>query len=310
MPKFSREMRLSPLRGRFCRLFHGSAAHPVQDAICHIANSFLENVAQVAAGAVICRGKEVDPVLVILKVVAGAEALAGGVVGVVHRNTGAALLAHDSEAGDIRGPIAQVYHVAEGNGAEVGIHVVVDVLRIVNHPFVDAEEKLCLGGVRDDTLGEADAAVALAELAGKHLPEVGADNRTVDESLNAAGDDVELHMNAGKTLLRCEGACLKGLKELRQPPVEGELLAELAQGFIAHAIDAQRIQQLFQVAEFPIPPLFAAALVALFPEELGIDAELREDGILLHIVRGERLIKIKDECNGVLRHSHGGRGVR
>ena len=46
------------------------------------------------------------------------------------------------------------------------------------------------------------------------------------------------------------------------------------------------------------------AIIALLPENLGIDAELRENRLLLHVVRAERMIEIENERNRILGDSH------
>ena len=277
----------------------------VQDAIGHGADCFFQNVGEVAAGAVIGRGKEIHAVLVRLEPIALAEALAGGVIGVVDCDAVATLLAHDGEAGHIGGTIADVNHVFERHGAQVAIHVVIHIFCILEHALVDAEEKLCLGGVGDDALGEVDAAATLAELAGKDFSHVGADDGAIDNGFDSAGDDVELHPDAGVAVLGCEGSLGKLLKEVRQSAVEGELLAQFAQAGVAHVVDGEFIKQFFEVTQFAVPAFFQAAGVAFFPELGGINPELGEDGVFLHVVRAERLVEIEDESNGILRYGHG-----
>ena len=63
--------------------------------------------------------------------------------------------------------------------------------------------------------GGNDAAVALAELAGKHLFKVGAYDGAVYNGFNAAGDDVKLHMHTRKTVFRGECSLFKAFEELR-----------------------------------------------------------------------------------------------
>lgn len=97
------------------------------------------------------------------------EGSAGGVFGVVNGNTLAAVACHDGETGDIGRAVTDVNHVFKGDGPLVGRHVVVHVLIVGEHAFVDAEQELSLGGVGDGAFGEADASFRiLAEFAAKH----------------------------------------------------------------------------------------------------------------------------------------------
>ena len=88
----------------------------VHDGIRHVAYCFHQNIAQVASRTVICRGKEIHAVLAGLEPIALAETSAGFIIRVVHSYAQPTLLTHDGKAGNICGPIADVYHVLEGNG--------------------------------------------------------------------------------------------------------------------------------------------------------------------------------------------------
>ena len=276
----------------------------MQNPIGHVAHSFLEYVAQVAAGTEVCRSKEIHSALVSLEVIALAETGPCGVIRIIHGYAQTALLAHDGEAGDIGGAVAEVYHVLKGNGAQVAVHVVVDILRVFYHTLIDTEEELGFGGVRDYSLREADAAVLLAELTGENFLHVRSDNGAVDDGFNAAGNDIKLDMYAGKAVFGREHARFKLFEKFGNTSEECELLSQFSQRVVAYSIDAERIEQFFQVAEFAIPSFLSAALVALLPKEFSIDTELREDGVLLHVVRTESLVEIKDESNRVLRDGH------
>lgn len=109
-------------------------------------------------------------------------------------------------------------------------------------------------------------------------------------------------MNAGKTVLCRQSARFELFEEFRNPFEESKLFAETFEGVIAHTVDAESVEQLFEVAQLAIPSLIVTALIALFPEQLGVDAELRKDGVLLHVVRTESLVKIEDKRDGILRN--------
>ena len=277
----------------------------MQNPIGHVAHSFFEYVAQVAAGTEVCRSKEIHSALVSLEVIALAETGPCGVIRIIYGYTQTSLLTHNGEAGYIGGAVAEVYHVLKGNGAQVAVHVVVHILRVFYHTLIDTEEELGFGGVRNYSLREADAAVLLAELTGENFLHVRSDNGAVDDGFNAAGNDIKLDMYAGKAVLGGEHSRFKLIEKFGNTSEECELLSKFSQSVVAYSIDAERIEQFFQIAEFAIPPFLATALVALLPKEFGIDTELGEDGVLLHVVRTEGLVEIKDESNCILGNGHG-----
>ena len=271
-----------------------------QDGVCDVPHGGFQNIGEVTARGVVCRGEEVHAMLVGLEVIAGAETLARDVVFIVHGYCHTALLAHDREAGDVCGAVADVDHVLKGDGAEVGIHVVVHVLGVVEHSLVDAEEKLCLHRVGNHALREVDVTVTFAELAGEHFFHVWADGGAIQQTFDAAGDDVVFHLDSQGLVLGGECAACELLKEGGDAREVGQFCPEFLQITVADAVDTQLIQQFFEVAQFTIPAVQPAAFVAFFPKTFRIDAKLGEDGFFLHVVRAERMVKIKDESDGGL----------
>ena len=80
------------------------------DAVGDFADHFLEHHADVAAGAEIAGGDVFHALGVGRQLVAFTEAVAAGVVGVVNGDGVASELAHDGEAGDIRGAVTEIDH--------------------------------------------------------------------------------------------------------------------------------------------------------------------------------------------------------
>ena len=276
----------------------------VHDGICHGAHGFLQNVAEVAAGAEVGRGKEIYAVLARFEGVAFLETAAGFIIRVINGHAQASLLAHHGEAGHIGGAIAYVNHVPEGNRSQFAVHVVVHILDVVEHALVDPKEVLCFAGVGDDSFREADAAIFFAEFATENFAHVRADDGAIQNALDTAGDDVELYPHPGKTVLFAEGAFFKFLEELRDAPVIGQLFAQLTQVLVAHAIQPEGVQNLFQVAQLAVPAFVAAPVVALAPELLGINSVFGEECVLLHVVRTQRLVKVKNKSDCILGNGH------
>lgn len=139
-----------------------------EDAVGHFANHFAEEQPEVAAFTVIGRGNVFDPPSMGAELEAFAETSARFIVGIVNGDRLSAVTIEHGETGDIGGAITYVDHIFKRDGAEFGGHVIIDILVVAEHAFVDTEEELRLGGVGDGTLGEADAAIAIfAEFAAK-----------------------------------------------------------------------------------------------------------------------------------------------
>lgn len=156
------------------------------DTVGDIVDHFFEEEAEVAAGTIVGGSDVFDTVCEGGKLVALFEGGATGLVGIVDGNAVAAVFFHESEAGDIGGAIADIDHVLERDGTEFRGHVVVDVFVGLEHAFVDAEEELSFGGVADDALGEADAAVGVfAEFAAKDFLHVRGELGAVKEGFEA-----------------------------------------------------------------------------------------------------------------------------
>ena len=133
---------------------------------------------------VIGGGDVFDAVGVGAELVTFFETDALGIVGVVNGDGLAAVLFHDGEAGHVGRAVADVDHVRERDGANIGVHVVVDVLGHVEQAFVDPEEKLRLLRVTDYALRKGDPAfVVLGKFAAKNRAHVGLKAAAIEQHL-------------------------------------------------------------------------------------------------------------------------------
>ena len=144
------------------------------DPIGRFFHHLLEQHPQVGVFPIIGRRDVSDAVGVRGKLITFLETQRAGIVGIVNRNRLSSVFLHHGEARDIGGPVADVNNVRKGNRPNFRIHVVVHVLRHIEKPFVNAEEKLSLLGVTNDALGEADAAFGIS---GEFATENGANVR-------------------------------------------------------------------------------------------------------------------------------------
>ena len=264
-----------------------------------------------AAGAVIGRRDVAHTVGVGRKLVALLETHAGFVLRVVDRDGASPGLLHHGEAGHIGRSVAHINHVLEWDGTHLGRHVVVDVLREVEHPLVDAEEELRLLCVADDAFRKSDASfVILGIFAAENFPNVRGDAAAADEFLEAGADDVMLELDSVRR------APSHGVGDIVQFPLEfgehfrdsrekAQLGAELPQLGVSRAVHLEVVEQRLHVGQLVLVTVLLYQLAAALPELLTVDPEMRKDDLLLHVVGTERLVVIVNDRDGILRDGHG-----
>ena len=275
-----------------------------EDAVGGFDDHFLEDEAEMGAGAEVARGDVLDAVGVSRELIAFAEAAARLVLVVVDGDGIAAVLFHDGEAGHVGGPVAEVDHVRERDGPHVGGHVVVDVLAEVEEAFVDAEEVLRFLSVGDDALGKGDATFAVGgEFAAEDFLDERAESGAVDERLHAAADDVVFEADADAAVCWAEGF-LEFPEHFREALVEAEIDAEFFEFFVCGGIHLEVIEERLEIGEFAFPAVLPDEGLAFFPERAWIDAVGREQDLVLHVGWGQRLIVIVDDGDGGLGNGH------
>ena len=132
------------------------------DPIRCFLNRLFEQHTQVGIFPIIGRRDVSDAVGMRGKLITFLETDALRIVGIINRNRLSSVFLHHGEARDIGGPVADVNHVRKRNRPNFRVHMVIHVLRHIEKPFVNAEEKLSLLGVTNDALGEADAAFGIS----------------------------------------------------------------------------------------------------------------------------------------------------
>ena len=259
-----------------------------------------------AALPVVGRSDVLHPPGVGRKLVALAETAAARVVRIVNRDRVPAALVHQREAGHVGRPVTDVDHVLEGHRPQVGRHVVVHILVMLQHALVDAEQELGLRRVRDRPLRKADVALRiLAELAAEDRLHLRRQPAAVEQRLEAGGNDVELDLHPRQLVVVPERGGRQRVEDLRHPRVEVEARAELRQPRVADAVHLQVVEQALQVGQLAVPLLLGDQRVALLPELRRIDPELRKQHVVLHVARTQRLVVVEDQRDGVLGSCHG-----
>lgn len=189
----------------------------------------------------------------------------------LYRDGVAAVLPHDGEARDVGRPVADVDHVLERHRPEVGRHVIVHVLRVVEHALVDAEEELRLLRVADHALGKCDAPRrVLGKLAGENRAHMRRETRAFDQGLDAAADDVVLDADAEHLVLRAQQAGLEFVEHLGESGVKFQPATEFAEVLVRWAIHAEAVEQRLEIREFVVVALVADERVAALPEFRGL----------------------------------------
>ena len=263
-----------------------------------------------AAGTVVGRRDVPHAVGVGGELVALLETRARGVFRVVNRDGPPARALHHGEARNVGRPVAHVDHVLERDRAELLRHVVVHVVRRFEHPLVDAEEELRLLRVADHPFGEDDASVGVLRVfAAEDFAHVRLDAAAHDEFLDARADDVVLEVDAVGLVLGREQAGLHLIEHLRDAGEEAELRAQFAELRVGRTVHVEVVEQGLEVSQLVLVGVLLHQLGAPFPELLPVDAEVRENRLLLHIVRAEGLVVVVNYGDGALRDRHGGKGA-
>lgn len=281
-----------------------------EDGIRYAEDHLFEQEPEMAAGSVVSWGNVFDPIGEGGELIAFLEAGAVFLVGIINGEGVPAVFFHQGEAGHVGGAVTDINHVLKWDRAQLGSHVIIHVFVGLQHAFVDAEEILRLGGVADDAFGESDASVLiLAELAAEDFFDVRRELAAVEQGLEAGGDDVVLDFDAEHFVLLGEHA-VEFLKHLGQALVKMQLGTEMAEIGIGGAIHGQVVQQRLEVGEFAVVALLIDEFAALFPKLSRVDAEVREEHLVLHVVGAEGLIVVVDQTDGGLRSGHGGKRPR
>ena len=133
----------------------------MHDAVGDFFNHLFEQQPQVRSAAIIrgrmCRTRSAWRA----ELVTLFEGTPQRIVRVVNRDGLSAMLPHHGETWHVGRAVADVDHVLERYRPKLGRHVVVHVLRVIEHPFVDPEKELRLLRVADDAARKGDPSFAV-----------------------------------------------------------------------------------------------------------------------------------------------------
>ena len=113
-----------------------------------------------------------------------------------------------------------------------------------------------------------------------------------------------LHLDAGGFVFRAEGGFWQGFEELGQAREKTQPGTEFGEAGVCHIVHPEVVEQALHVGEFAIPFLFVDEFVALGPELRGINPELGEHHVVLHVAGAERLVIIVNQRDGILSGCH------
>ena len=132
---------------------------------------------------------------------------------------------HDSEAGHIGWTVAEIDHVRKRNRTNVRVHVIVHVLRHIEHSFVNAKEVLRFLGVTDDTFRESDAALfVLGEFTSENRAHIWSEPAAFNQYLHSRRNDVMLDLDPVRDLIAREQSIAELIEHFRQTFVEIQFL--------------------------------------------------------------------------------------
>lgn len=114
-----------------------------------------------------------------------------------------------------------------------------------------------------------------------------------------------LNFDAEHSMLVGEGGAELG-EEGGEAWIEFEVGSEGAEFGVGGAVEGEVVEQGLQVSEFTVVAFGVDEFAAFFPELRGIDAEAREEDLILHVVRTECLIVVVNQSDGGLSGSHVG----
>ena len=95
------------------------------------------------------------------------------------------------------------------------------------------------------------------------------------------------------------------VKQLRDPFEKIKLCAQLAQIVVRWPVHVQVVQHALQVGQFAIVAFLVHQFPAALPELFGIDPEVGEERLILHVRRAECLVVIVNNADGGLLGCHG-----
>src|ERR1700736_3098141 len=229
------------------------------------------------------------------------------VIGIVNRNSLAAVFLHHRKTRHIGGTISNVNHVWKRDRANLGIHVVVHVLRHVEQSLVDPKQELRLLSMTDHAFGKSDSPLfILGKFAAENCADVRRETAAVDQNLHSGRDDVVLDANSVSKMLGREQSVTKLLKHFGQAFVESQLLAELFEFGIGWPVHPEGIEKHFHVSELIVVTMLTHEITAPFPKLWAVNTEHREDDVVLHIIGAKGLIVVVYDGDGVLRRRHFG----
>ena len=237
---------------------------------------FIEQHAEVAALAEIRWRNVFHPLGMCRQLEAFAEAVSRFVARIVNRDAVTTVSFHQGEARNVSRTIADIDHILKWHRALFGRHMVIHILAVVEHPFVDAEKVLRLGGVTDDPTRKSNNAVlVLCKLTTKNRFDMRRYTAAIEQGLQATGHDVVLHLDTCESVLvRNHSAEL--FKKIRHAWIELKIFPQGLKILVCRAVDLQIIEHHFEIRQLAVVPLLLNQGIALLPELLAQNLHIKK----------------------------------
>ena len=141
--------------------------------------------------------------------------------------------------------------------------------------------------------------------AAENLAHVGLDAAAEDQFLDARADDIVFKRDTVGFVLGAEEPGLEFLEHSGDSGEEAEFGTQLAELGVARAVGLQVVEERLEVGQFMLVAVLIDKLAATLPELFPVDAEVRKNRLLLHVIRAQGLVVIIDDGDGALRNRHG-----
>ena len=273
-------------------------------AVGHFSEVLFENETKGTARLIIRRSHEVHAVGMPGQIIAFFERPASRIVRVVHRHGQSTIFFNDRETGHIRGAIANIDHVPKRHPPGFFRHMVIDILFHIQQALVHSKQKLRLLRVTDRPLRKTDVPLVLIEFAPKYGFDVFGNMTAVQNGLEPRTDYIVFEMNIPFGIPRLVHHGIEFFETIRHAWEKREVRPHGLQIRIGQTANRLMVQHPLHVRELLIISPFRNKRGAAPPKLGWLDAGMPQDGVILHVVRTERVIEIVDNREDVLWFKH------
>ena len=213
----------------------------------------------------------------------------------INRDGGAALLLYEGHAWDVGDTVAEVDHIAVRDDSVGHLLVYLIIVALVKCALGHTEDVLSFLAIVDGYVRPErfTALLVIVILASKDLLELTRYRAAVDYLLDSTGDNVVLNIHTdGLTVL------IYSVKPVLNALVEFNITSRGAQIFLGKgdSLFLACDHRVVHISENTLHIVLLTEGLNLAPELAGLHPEIRDKGIVLHILIGKSFIKIVHQC--------------